>query len=133
MDDLVIVKLVHIQLVRRVIPLWYAEVAWAKQLLKSVFALNKAEDILLPQHRGRRQIPGTVWFMRTHGKGVDIYKTPCVGGVDFDFDTPHPDAWRLRLFFERQANEGVLAYTEYKELIEDEDLLMQTMLILFEK
>lgn len=132
-EDVVIVRPAHLQLLRQVIPLWYAEVAWAKQLLQSVFGLDKAEDILLPQNRGRRQIPGTVWFVCTHGKGVDVYKTPYVGGVDFDFDTPDPDAWRLSLFFGRQANEGVLPYSEYKELIEDEDLLMQTLYILYEK
>ena len=60
---------------------------------------------------------------RTHGIGVDVSKTPDVGGIDFDFDKPDPDEWRLSIFFERQYNEGNLPFNEYRPLVEDEDRL----------
>jgi hypothetical protein len=63
----------HIKLISGIIPLWYANVAWAKELLVRAFALSKADEILRAEYRGRRQIPGTSWFIRTHGIGVDIY------------------------------------------------------------
>ena len=116
------------ELVRQVIPLWYANVAWAKALLIHSFNLKTAEDILrIGSRGGLRQIPGTNWFYRTHGVGIDIYKTPGVGGIDFDFDKPDPDAWRLGIFFEKQINDGSLPYSEYQELAEDGELLKQTI------
>ncbi len=60
---------------------------------------------------------------RTHGVGVDIYRTADVGGIDFDFDKPDPNVWRLQIFFEKQYNEGNLPLNEYRELYEDEGLL----------
>lgn len=117
----------NIKLISGIIPLWYANVAWAKELLVRAFALSKADEILRAEFRGRRQIPGTSWFIRTHGIGVDIYKTPDVGGIDFDFDKPHPDEWRLRIFFEKQVNDGQLPYAQYHELVEDEELLKATI------
>ncbi len=117
----------HTELLKHLIPLWYAEMAWAKELLVRAFQLERAEDILRPEFRGRRQIPGTTWFIRTHGIGVDVYKTLEVGGIDFDFDKPDPDAWRLRLFFEKQVNAGVLLYETYRELMEDEELLQKAI------
>ena len=39
-------------------------------------------------------IPGTHWVYRTHGVGVDIYRTASVGGIDFDFNMPDPDEWQ---------------------------------------
>jgi hypothetical protein len=117
-----------LELIRQVIPLWYANMAWAKALLIHAFNLKAAEDILRVGGRGgRHQIPGTNWFYRTHGIGVDIYKTPGVGGIDFDFDKPDPDAWRFKIFFEKQINEGSLTYADYQELVEDEELLKNTI------
>lgn len=115
------------ELLRTLIPLWYAEMAWAKELLVRAFQLERAEDILRSEFRGRRQIPGTTWFIRTHGIGVDVYKTPEVGGIDFDFDKPDPDEWRLRIFFEKQINAGDLSYETYHELVEDEELLQSAI------
>ncbi|MNG21402.1 hypothetical protein D3C84_1057610 [compost metagenome] len=60
---------------------------------------------------------------RTHGIGVDIYRTADVGGIDFDFNKSEPDEWRLQVFFEKQYNEGNLPFAEYRELYEDEGLL----------
>lgn len=120
-------KTSNYELVKLAIPLWYAQVVWAKELLIRSFKLEKAEDILRPENRGTRQIDGTVWFVRTHGIGVDIFKSPTVGGVDFDFDKPNPDPWRLRVFIEKQVNEGNLPYSLYQELIDDEELLVKTI------
>ena len=117
----------HAELLRSLIPLWYAEMAWAKELLVRAFQLERAEDILRSEFLGRRQVPGTTWFIRTHGIGVDVYKTPEVGGIDFDFDKPDPDEWRLRIFFEKKVNAGDLSYETYHELIEDEELLQSAI------
>ncbi|TEU30811.1 DUF6896 domain-containing protein [Alkanindiges illinoisensis] len=117
----------HKNLISPLISLWYAQIAWAKELLVRSFNLKKAEDILQYQNRGNHQIQGTLWFVRTHGIGVDIYKTPAVGGIDFDFDQPDPDLWRLKIFLERQINDGVLLYSDYRVLIENEDLLDQVI------
>lgn len=109
--------------IRKIIPLWYAQRKWAEELLVKSFKLEKAEDILQSKYRGRNPIPGTNWMYRTHGIGVDIYRTVDVGGIDFDFDKVAPDEWRLRIFFEKQYNEGNLPLAEYRELYEDEGLL----------
>jgi hypothetical protein len=115
----------RVALIRQLVPLWYAEMAWAKELIARSFQLEKAEDIL--QVRGRRTIPGTNWSLCTHGIGVDVYKTPAVGGIDFDFDKPDPDVWRLRIFFEKQLNDGSLDYSVYRELAENEELLVDSI------
>jgi hypothetical protein len=114
----------HVALVRGAIPLWYANVAWAKELLVRSFNLNDAKDIISYPIRPRPfQIPNTCWIVHPHGIGVDIYKTPDVGGVDFDFDKPDPDEWRLTLFIRRQVNDGQLPFLLYRELMDDEELL----------
>ena len=117
----------HLELVRNLIPLWHANMAWAKVLLTSAFGLTDPQEILRPDRRGIHQVPGTVWFIRTHGIGVDLFKTPDVGGIDFDFDKPNPDEWRLKIFFEKQLNDGQLPYQQYRELAEDEELLGQVI------
>jgi len=120
-------KTSHAELVRQAIPLWYANVAWAKELLVRTFLLASAEDILRPEHRRVQKIPNTCWTVRPHGIGVDIFKTPAVGGIDFDFDKPNPDEWRLALFIERQVNDGQLSYDLYRDLMNDEDLMKQAV------
>lgn len=82
----------------KLLPLWYAEMARAKELI-----------------------------VCTHGIGVDVYRAPDVGGIDFDFDKPDPDMWRLQLFFEKQFNDGALDYSEYRELAENEELLIASI------
>ena len=109
--------------IRKIIPLWYAQRKWAEELLVQSFQLEKADDILQAKYRGSNPIPGTNWMYRTHGIGVDIYRTADVGGIDFDFNKIDPDEWRLRIFFEKQYNEGNLPLAEYRELYEDEGLL----------
>src|SRR5688572_17353378 len=73
----------HIELVRQAIPLWYANVAWAKELLVRTFGLADPQAILSGEHRRLQAIPNTCWFVRPHGIGVDIFKSPEVGGIDF--------------------------------------------------
>lgn len=114
-------------LVRAAIPLWYAQMAWAKELIARSFKLGRAEDILSPKFRGLKAIPGTAWYIRTHGVGVDVFKTPEVGGIDFDFDKPDPDPWRMNIFIERQVNDGNLAYELYHELLDDEELMKKAI------
>jgi hypothetical protein len=115
----------RVELIRQLMPLWHAEMAWAKELIVRHFQLEKPEDIL--RMRGQRPIPGTCWTVCTHGIGVDIYKTPAAGGIDFDFDKPDPDVWRLQLFFEKQLNDGALDYSVYRELAENEELLVSSI------
>jgi hypothetical protein len=113
----------NLEKMQKIIPLWYAHKKWAEELLIRVFSLERAQDILSQEHRGVKSIPGTNWMYRTHGVGVDIYRTVDVGGIDFDFDKPDPDKWRLRIFFEKQYNEGNLPLAEYRELYENEGIL----------
>lgn len=117
----------NIEKVRVLIPLWYAQRKWAEELLVRAFDLKEAKDILDPKYRGRINIPGTNWMYRTHGIGVDIYRTADVGGIDFDFDKVAPDPRRFRMFIEKQYNEGNLPLAEYRELYEDEGLLISAV------
>lgn len=113
----------HIQLIRQIIPLWYASRAWACELIARTFSLADVQEIMLLNRGKILQVPGTCWYLKRHGVGVDVYKTPDVGGIDFDFDKPHPDEWRLKIFFLKQLNDGQLSYSEYQSLAEDEDAL----------
>ncbi len=109
------------------IPLWYAQMTWAKELIVRGFDLGTAEDILRKENRGFRLVPGTTWYIRTHGVGVDVFKTPEVGGIDFDFDKPDPDPWRMQIFIERQVNDGNLPYEVYRDLLDDEELMKKAI------
>jgi hypothetical protein len=109
-----------VEKLRRVIPLWRATRAWAEELLCAAFRLSRAQDVLNREHRGKHRIPGTNWFCRTHGLGVDIDRGIACGGIDFDFNQACPDAWRLRLFVEKQVNAGELTL-DYAELADDEE------------
>jgi len=90
--------------------------AWAKELITRGFGLDTAEDILHREHRGFKLVSGTTWYIRTHGVGVDVFKMPEIGGIDFDFDKPDPDPWRMQIFVERQVNEGNLPYEPYRTM-----------------
>lgn len=118
-------------LIQEVIPLWHAEMAWAKELLKRAFQLEDAQDIMRPEFGGLQQIPGTSWFFRTHGIGVAVFRTWNVGGIDFDFDKVDPDAWRLGIFLEKQVNAGSLPFEKYGKLIDDEDRLNAALNAMF--
>ena len=113
-----------VDLVRALIPHWYATRRWAEELLCRTLGLEDAAEVLRTEHRGRRLIPGSNWTYRTHGFGVDIDRGLACGGIDFDFDKSEPDARRLRLFAEKQLNEGNLP-PEYVQLVDDEDRFIQ--------
>lgn len=61
---------------RNLIPLWHGVMAWAKEVLVRSYKLDDAKDILGREYRGKNQIPGTNWFYRTHGIGVDVFNPP---------------------------------------------------------
>lgn len=113
------------ELVRQLLPHWYATRTWAEEILVSSLGLTAPEDVLLVPHRGRKSIPGLTWHYRTHGIGVDIDRGLNCGGIDFDFDKADPDPWQLRIFAEKQLNAGNLP-VEYNELILDEDRFLAT-------
>ena len=115
----------HAQLIREAIPLWYATMAWAKELLVRTYDLATPNEILQIGRAGEnreKQIPGTNWFFKTHGLGIDIYKATEVGGIDFDFDKPDPDVWRLKRFILKQIADGQLSYEKWREFEDDEEL-----------
>jgi hypothetical protein len=103
----------------RVVPLWRTTREWAEDLLCDALGLARARDVLKPEYRGERRIPGTHWFYRTHDSSVDIDRGDTCGGIAFDFDEVRPDAGRLRLFIQKQINAGALS-REYAAIIEDE-------------
>lgn len=113
----------HVRLIKQVIPLWYASRAWACELIARSFPLADAQEVMRLNRGKILRVPGTCWYLRRHGVGVDVYKTPDVGGIDFDFDKPHPDEWRLKIFFLKQLNDGLLSYPDYQGLAEDEGAL----------
>lgn len=117
----------HAELVQQVVVLWYAYRAWGAELIQRSFSLDKPEDILEPPNRGCRQVPGTAWYVRTHGHGVDIFKKPDVGGVDFDFGTPQPASWQLMRFVEKQIRDGTLPRQPYEQLLADARKLSTTL------
>ncbi|QYF92686.1 hypothetical protein KY495_18400 [Massilia sp. PAMC28688] len=120
-----------VRLLRGIIPLWHAEMAWAKELLKRSFDLDDPQDILRREFRGTHQIPGTTWFFYTHGIGVNVYRTSDVGGIDFDFDKNDPDAWRLAIFLEKQVNDGTLSFEKYRHLVDDDERLKAALDAIF--
>jgi len=110
-----------------IIPLWYAQRKWAEELIMRSLELDSPEEILTSEKRKNQTFPGTNWRFKVHGFGIDIYREEMVGGIDFDFDKPDPEPWRLKLFFERQYNEGSISLNEYRHLFEDEELLTLTI------
>lgn len=106
-------------LVAALLPLWHATRAWAETLLCQSFNLTSAREMLSSPHRGRHRIPGTCWYYRTHGVGVDLTLGIDSGGIDFDFDDPNPDPWRLETFASKQVNAGAISAEEYWGLLND--------------
>jgi len=105
-------------LVNLLIPHWHATRAWGEALLVQAFGLAQASDILSGSNRGRKPIPGSQWYYRTHGSGVDITREGNVGGIDFDFDKDVPDPWRLQDFARKQLNAKCLPEV-YRSLVTD--------------
>lgn len=108
------------QLVRLLIPHWYATRAWAEELLRRSLDLERPEDVLGRGHRGWHVIPGSNWHYRTHGVGVDLDRGVSSGGIDFDFPQKAPDPYRLHVFAQKQLNAGNLSLA-YTRLVDDEE------------
>jgi hypothetical protein len=105
-----------IQLVGR----WRERRSWAERLLKERLGLTDLLGIFALGRAVERDVPGTDWRYQTHGIGVSIHRPPeQTGGIDFDLNAPHPDAWRLREFARRQVDDGELAPAVYEGVFSD--------------
>lgn len=107
-------------LIEMLVDQWRVERDWAEKLLVATLGLDSAEEVLQRRFRGKHIIPGTEWSYRTHGYGVDITKEGNRGGIDFDFNRPEPDAWRLRVFLVKQYNDGALTKKHFRPLLQDQ-------------
>lgn len=116
---------------------WHARRAWAETLLCEHLGLAEAQEVLRIRPKAVwRPIPGTIWWYKTHGVGVLVYRADETGNMDFVFDEDSdetwrlhwfidfdfgeaPDAGRLRWFAERQYDQGELAETVYRRWFEN--------------
>lgn len=100
---------------------WIEMRKWAEAFLVSRLGLSRAEDVLAFRPKGElRSIPETDWLYQTHGNGVLLTKANELGGIDFDFDKPFPDEWRLKWFLEAQLADGALDSDLYQPFLDDE-------------
>ena len=120
------IKMTEVEAIKSLISRWYEAKSWAENLLCEHLELESPEDILDSEHRGRKKIGDTEWYSRTHGVGVDVCKPNNKGGIDFDFDKPDPDEWRLREFLIKQLNDGNLVKKNYKKFLQDDGLWKKT-------
>ncbi|ASM52182.1 hypothetical protein PESP_b0652 [Pseudoalteromonas espejiana DSM 9414] len=109
---------------------WHNTKKWAELLICEKLNLSNAEDILLPENRGKKPITGTEWFYRTHGKGVDIFKEGNKGGIDFNFGSEKLDSYKLKGFMIKQLNDGNLIKKNYRQLLQDSNLWDSTFSII---
>jgi hypothetical protein len=112
------------ELVRLLLPHWYATRRWAEELLCQSLGLKEASEVLQRENRGWNVIPGSNWHYRTHGVGVELDRGICCGGIDFDFPQAVPDPYRLCLFGQKQLNAGNLS-PAYVRLLDDEHRFMR--------
>jgi len=99
---------------------WHSTRIWAEKLLVEALGIEDPMGVLQHPHRGRHQLQGTDWWYRTHGIGVDLFQEGNKGGIDFDFDKPEVDSWRLRIFLVKQLNAGNLKKSDYRPLVQDQ-------------
>lgn len=95
---------------------------WAEQLLCNSFDLHHPTDILTLTRTDfprSGQFPDSPWCYRIHGIGIDISKPNNRGGIDFDFDKPNVDRWRLREFIIKQLNDGAISIRYYRPLMQN--------------
>ena len=113
------------RLVADLISLWYETRTWAEKLLCDTFDLQHIDDFMpsLAHNETPRtgQFPNLPWSYRVHGIGIDISKSKNRGGIDFDFDKPQLDRWRLREFMVKQLNDGSIPARLYRPLVQDTD------------
>ena len=116
------------ELVHNLLPLWHAAKAWSEELLIKAFELSEATEILSKVPRATiHQVPGSNWYFKTHGVGLNVFKTPDAGGIDFDFDKLLPDAFKLKIFFYKQYNDNQLSLEAYQHLADNEELLEEVI------
>lgn len=119
------------QLIADLLALWHETRSWAEQLLCDTFDLQHVDDFMpaLAQNDIPRsgQFPDSPWFYRVHGIGIDISQTNNRGGIDFDFDKPDVDRWRLRDFMVKQVNVGSIPTRFYRPLLQDADRYSSAM------
>ena len=109
-----------VQAMHDLIKMWHTTRRWAEELLVEKLGVSSARDVL-EFHRGRARLPESDWWYRTHGVGVDVCQPGNVGGIDFDFDSPSPDSWRLREFLIKQLNAGAVPKRVYRPLLQDRE------------
>ena len=111
------------RLVADLIALWHETRSWAEKLLCDTFDLQHVDDFMPSLARKGTprtgQFPDSPWSYRVHGIGIDISKPNNRGGIDFDFDKPHIDRWRLREFMVKQLNDGSIPTRFYRPLMQD--------------
>ena len=111
------------RLIADLIALWHETRAWAENLLCDTFDLQHVDDFMpyLARNYTPRtsQFPESLWSYRVHGIGIDISKPDNRGGIDFDFDKPQIDRWRLREFMVKQLNDGSISTRFYRPLAQD--------------
>lgn len=113
------------RLIADLIALWHETRFWAEELLCDTFDLQNIDDfiptLILNGTPRIGQFPNSPWAYRVHGIGIDISKPNNRGGIDFDFDNPHIDRWRLREFMVKQLNDGSIPTRFYRPLVQDSD------------
>lgn len=111
------------QLVSDLVTMWFSSRKWAEELICATFNLSSPDDFLANIRRFNKprsgQFPNSPWHYRIHGVGIDISKPNNCGGIDFDFDKPGVDQWRLREFMVKQLNDGAIPMRWYRPLLQD--------------
>ena len=107
--------------VQKLIEDWYIVRRWAERFLCDQLGLSSVEQISEPHLRGIRRVADTEWWYRTHGIGVDLFKEGNHGGIDFDFEQPDPDIYRMHSFMVKQYNDGSLTKKYFQSLLQDDE------------
>ena len=110
------VKYRHVKLIRRVIPLYRAEVAWANELFVGALNLVDAVDVMRPKTDQIQQIPNTNFFFSPYPFGVGIWiGQETHDTMVVDLENAEPSAYVLKLFINRLVNHNMLSYSQYWE------------------
>lgn len=108
---------------------WRERRAWAERLLMEQFNVADLGGVFRLGRGVELEVPGTQWRCKTHGIGIRVYRTDEYesGGIDFDLDTPDPDAWRLSELARLEVEEGTLAPERYAQRFFNLDRLRTTL------
>lgn len=118
------------ELVQNLVNLWYETRTWAEELIKRTFDIEHAHEIPHKELNEVYVFPGTSWHYTCYRGIINIYKyiTDCVqteevGGIEFDFNKPDPDADDLYDFLRRQYNAENVDCELYHDLTFDYERL----------